>query len=440
MKAGFFEQDVTPDRPVYLAGYPGRKEPSQGVDDPLFLRIAAMEDDAGERFVLVTADLLKFPGDMTWRTKQWAEAELGLKSAALVVNLSHTHSAPGLYVQRCYPGWAVDDAYVCGIEQSIREGIAAALDDLQPTRVSYGLHQAHFGVNRRALVPDSGGRRRLGANPDGYYDPDLPVFAFHREDDLCAVLYSYACHATSKNRPLVSADWPGQVSQALKRELGDGVVTLFAQGAGGSVMSRKRLGTDEEGYAPYWAEVGRDIADFVRSDAMTDLDLQLNCDEKVFLLPYDMDRFPSRRELMEAADPRDTPFPDELRPANRSILRLWARDMIERVRTDSVPKGFPMHLTRVRLNDSLQIMALSGEVTAEVGRMIKSLFPQDGTLFLGYCSYTEAYIPTAAMLPEGGHEALCSIYFHERPAPFKAEIDEILKREAADWGGKVGKQ
>jgi len=46
-----------------------------------------------------------------------------------------------------------------------------------------------------------------------------------------------------------------------------------------------------------------------------------------------------------------------------------------------------------------------------------------------------ANIPTAAMLPEGGHEALCSVYFHERPAPFTAEIDEILKREAGEWVG-----
>ena len=33
------------------------------------------------------------------------------------------------------------------------------------------------------------------------------------------------------------------------------------------------------------------------------------------------------------------------------------------------------------------------------------------------------------MLPEGSHEALCSVFFHDRPAPFRADIDEIIARE-----------
>ena len=103
MKAGFFEQDVTPTRPVFLAGYPSRAEPSEGADDPLYLRIVAVEGVMGERVVIVTADLLKFPKDMAWRTKAWAEAELGLPSANLVINLSHTHCAPALFYQECYP-------------------------------------------------------------------------------------------------------------------------------------------------------------------------------------------------------------------------------------------------------------------------------------------------------------------------------------------------
>ena len=58
MNAGFFEADVTPPVGSFLAGYPSRSEGSQGVDDPLYLRVIALEDDAGTRLVLLTADLL----------------------------------------------------------------------------------------------------------------------------------------------------------------------------------------------------------------------------------------------------------------------------------------------------------------------------------------------------------------------------------------------
>lgn len=430
MKAGFFAKDVTPPVGVYLAGYPGRDEPSAAVDDPLYLRVLALEDDDRERLVLVTADLLKLPCDMAWRTKAWCQRALSLRSASVIINLSHTHAAPGLFLQRCYPQWPVDPDYVCFVERSVREGIAAAVADLQPMRMAFGLHQAHFGISRRLPHPERDGMVTMAPNPQGYYDPDLPVLVFYTPGgELRAVLYSYACHPTSKSSLGISADYPGQIAQGLQRELGNGVVPIFAQGAAGSVMPRMRLGDDPEAYRRYWAAAASDLADFVRSGAMRELRPTLRCAESEFELPYDLRRMPSVEQLLSYADPRDTPLPMDYRPANRSIMRLWANDLFEQVRTNTVPTGFRMHLTKVRLSQDLQIVALSGEVTAEVGRMIKEALAPQQTVFFGYCSYTDAYIPAAAMLPYGGHEALVSIYFHERPAPFTAEIDDIIRRE-----------
>lgn len=428
MNAGFFEADVTPPVGSYLAGFPNREEGSQGVDDPLMLRVVALEDDAGERVVLVTADLLKWPADLSWRTKLWAEEQIGLPSAALILNLSHTHSAPALFLQRCYPHWPVDREYLCSLEQTIREGIAAALEDLQPARIEHGVHRAHFGVSRRLPDPDTG-IVTMRPNEDGYYDPDMPVFAFYRGDELAAVLYSYACHPTSKNKLLISADWPGLVAEGLREELGEDVMTSFAQGAGASVMPRVQERDGEDEYAAYWRGVAAEIADYVRSDAIRPIELSVAAAEREFEIPYDMSQLPTREELLTMSSPYDTQIPEGFRPANRSIIRLWARDLLEQMRTGTIPAAFRMHITHWRLNEDLQMVAMSGEVTAEVGRAVKDLFPDRETLFLGYCTYTDAYIPTAEMLPQGGHEALGSMCFHERPAPFVPEIDEIIERE-----------
>ncbi len=432
MRAGFFETDVTPEVGVFLAGNPGRR-PSEGCDDPLYLRMVALEDEGGQRVVLVTMDLLKFPRDMAWRVKQWAERELGLSSSAVIINTSHTHSAPGLFLQKCYPHWPVDPQYLRRLELALREGLAAALADLQPTEIRYGLNQAHFGVSRRLPLADQSGRYRMARNDDGYYDPDMPVFSFHRpgREGPVAVLYSYACHSTSKNTLNISADWPGRVAAGLKAELGDGVIPMFAQGAGGSIMTRVSYAGDAEEYEAYWRAVAAQIADFARSDAMRPLSLKLRTAEKEFYIPYDMERRHSTEELLEWASPEDTPIPDWVRPANREIIRLWAQDLLENQRLGQVPTAFRMHLTRWQLTADLQLLGMSGEVTAEVGQAIKQLFPDRQTIFLGYCSYTDAYIPTAAMLPQGSHEALCSIYFHDRPAPFVKEIDDIIAQEVS---------
>lgn len=426
MKAGFFEKDVTPPIGAYLAGYPSRSKGSEGIDDPLFLRIAALEDDEGERLVIVTADLLKFPKLMAWRTKAWCEATLGLKSPSLIINLSHTHSAPTLFYQECYPHWPLDMDYINGLEQSIREGIAAALADLSPARVTFGIHQAHFGVSRRLPDPERGGKVKMAPNPDGYYDPDLPVLAFYWDGDVqpAAVLYSYACHPTSKNTLNISADYPCELSRGLKRNLGEEVMTLFVQGAGGSIMPRPEARTPEA-----WARASESIAHFVRSDSMQELNLKLSAAETEFGIPYDMDRAFSAEELLEMADPATEDLPEGARPANRSIVRLWAQHLYEMVRTDCLPTEFRMHLQRIELSEEVQLFAMSGEVTAEVGRMIKDLFPQRETLFFGYCSYTDTYIPIAAMLEEEGHEAYASMFFHVRPAPFVHGIDEIIREQ-----------
>jgi len=434
-KAGFFVKDITPREPVFLAGYPSRNALSDGVEDPLHLRIMALEDEQGRRAAVVTADLLKFPKDMAWRTKRWAEEHLGLPSASLIINLSHTHSAPALFYQECYPHWALNVGYVRDLEADIRDGLEQALRGLQPVRIRYGLHRAHFGVNRRRPDPDRPGKVKMGPNPAAYYDPDMPILAFHRpeDDSLIALFYTYGCHPTSKAGNHVSADYPGQMSRALKSRLGADTITLFAQGAGADIMPRysHRTAEDRAVYGQRWASVANEMADFVQSGRMQALSLSIAGREAEFVIPYDMTKFHSEEEIFAWADPHEPPVDRFVRPANRQIMRLWANGILEKLRTGSLPEGFTMHATRLSLSADLQIIGLSGEVTAEVGRLVKDNESAKETIFLGYCSYTDAYIPTAAMLAEEGHEATYSMYFHMRPAPFVPQIDSIILREIA---------
>jgi len=57
MKAGFSEVDISPPEGVFLTGWTGQMRKSEGCLEPLYMRALAMEDDGGERVVLVTAEL-----------------------------------------------------------------------------------------------------------------------------------------------------------------------------------------------------------------------------------------------------------------------------------------------------------------------------------------------------------------------------------------------
>ena len=59
LRAGIVKVDITPDKPVKMSGYAGRKELSTGVHDQLYARIVAFESGT-ERLVLVSTDLIGF--------------------------------------------------------------------------------------------------------------------------------------------------------------------------------------------------------------------------------------------------------------------------------------------------------------------------------------------------------------------------------------------
>src|SRR5690348_9865830 len=65
-KAGIANAIITPDKPVWLAGY-GTKRPPDGKLHELWMKALALEDDAGRRAVLVTSDFQGVPRSMSDR-------------------------------------------------------------------------------------------------------------------------------------------------------------------------------------------------------------------------------------------------------------------------------------------------------------------------------------------------------------------------------------
>ena len=57
-KAGVATRVITPQKNIWMAGYASRKEPAAGKAQDLFAKALALEDPRGERFVIVTFDLV----------------------------------------------------------------------------------------------------------------------------------------------------------------------------------------------------------------------------------------------------------------------------------------------------------------------------------------------------------------------------------------------
>ena len=60
-RAGFARANITPDKPMWLAGYGNRTRPSEGKLHDIWIKALALEDGRGYKVVLLTSDLCGMP-------------------------------------------------------------------------------------------------------------------------------------------------------------------------------------------------------------------------------------------------------------------------------------------------------------------------------------------------------------------------------------------
>jgi hypothetical protein len=93
-KAAVASTTITPQRPLSMAGYAGRKEPAEGSEQELFAKALAIEDCQGRRVVIVTMDLIGVIGRLREVVATRVQEEYELLPNALLMNASHTHCGP----------------------------------------------------------------------------------------------------------------------------------------------------------------------------------------------------------------------------------------------------------------------------------------------------------------------------------------------------------
>jgi neutral ceramidase len=60
-RVGTGRVDITPEGPIWLAGYGDRKKPSEGVEQHLFAKALAIRHGDDPPVMLITADIIGFP-------------------------------------------------------------------------------------------------------------------------------------------------------------------------------------------------------------------------------------------------------------------------------------------------------------------------------------------------------------------------------------------
>ena len=208
-KASTISATITPDKPMWMAGYASRKGPFESVRQPLHAKTLAIEDADGQRLVIVTLDLVGVPRSLRDAIEKYTTEKHNLPPGSLLINASHTHSGPMI---RIYKPRAKDQpeqvisskiaaedeqqvlndvrTYSTTLVKKITSSIDQALATLAPAQLKYSFARCGFSMNRRN--PQANGTFKNFPNPDGPVDQSVPTLQIYdaNGENLKSVLFA----------------------------------------------------------------------------------------------------------------------------------------------------------------------------------------------------------------------------------------------------------
>ena len=357
-KAGVSTAKITPDTLMWMAGYGARKKPAEGTLQELYAKALALEDEAGQRVVIVTLDLIGVLVTVRESVEKQVQEQYQLPPSALVLNASHTHCGPE-YRERTGREEEARN-YHKFLETTLVRLVGQALADLRPARLTYNHARAGFAMNRRRnyALPKEDINANKAPNPDGPVDHDVPVLCvLDAEGNQRAVLFGYACHNTTLGFYQFCGDYAGLAQEYLQADH-PGLTAMFLMGCG----------ADQNPYPRSVVELaqrhGRSLATGV--------------------------------EAALFANPR--PLHGVLRSALEYVELPWADETKEKRR-------YPVQV--LRIGNDVTIITLASEVVVDYSLRLKRELacPPAIVWVAGYSNGYFGYIPSERVLAEGGYEA-----------------------------------
>ncbi|MGM0488127.1 MAG: neutral/alkaline non-lysosomal ceramidase N-terminal domain-containing protein [Planctomycetota bacterium] len=393
-KVGVASARITPEEPLWMAGYGARDRPAQGTLHDLWVKVLALEASDGRRAVVLTSDLLGLPKEMYESICAELKRRCDLDRSQVMLTASHTHSGPVLEgaLYDIYPLDANQkariEAYSKRLEKTIVKTIAEALSERIPATLWAGAGTTDFAVNRRNNPQRRVRELRGEGRPlEGPVDHNVPVLAVRGTDEtLLAVVFGYACHATTLSFYRWCGDYPGFAQIAMEED-SPGTTAMFHAGCGADQNPLPRRSVALCG------KYGFTLADAVQQvlqNPMRRITPRIKTEMEFVELEYEkpLDRADLRADLEKNVYYQ--------RRAKRLLKQL------EKGQAFASSYSYPVQAWK--LGDKQLWIALGGEVVVDYSLSFKAKHGPE-TWVTGYANDVMAYIPSRRVWEEGGYEA-----------------------------------
>jgi len=358
--------DITPPAGIALDGYSARTNPSVGVHDRLYAR-ALLLRAGGRTFAVVSCELCWLGVATVSEVRERAKAE-GVDEVVLAA--THTHSGPAVADYIVGPSM-LETGYVLSLPDLIAGAIRDAGKRLRPATAEVRVASANLSINRR-----------LASLP---VDPAVVALDFRDAGGKpVAGILNYGCHPTVLGPPnrMISADYPGKLSELIEEKHGGDFTSLFLNGACGDVNPSTCAGYHCEGTFGDVSTIARRLAD-------------------------------------ESGASSGKPF-------NCGEIRL------ERSRVGPLPPwGLTFELTAMSMGEVVLVSA-PGELFASTGLHLRNLVSPRPLIIAGFADGYAGYFPTQDAFDRRDYET-------RRICWVDASAEEAILREASALLEKVGR-
>ncbi len=406
-KVGFARIDITPSYNIRLSGFAARQTESVSVREHIFARAMAIRANADPApVVLVAVESIGVPMYIRDEVASRLRTSKQLPDERFTVCSTHTHTAP--VIDKVLPtlfGAPVPSEQQQRIQQYTREltdkieqAALAALADMRPAHLAYGIGQVGFAINRRTR--------------GGPVDHDLPVISITDEHGRIRGLWlNYACHCVVLSDFKVSGDWAGYASKELERLFPDSVA-LISIGCGADSNPQSGVTGDKAGVAEqYGQEIAAEVDRLQRSQ-LTPVRADIRCRLDKLHLP--LQAIPTREQWAERAkEPGPTGY--------------YAQVMLRRLDAgEQLPAQIPLAVQTWKFGDTLAIVFLSGEVVVDYSLRLKKEFDSKRLWVNAYSNDVPCYIPSERVLKEGGYEGGGAMVYYGWPAAFAPGLEDKI--------------
>ena len=415
IRVGYSRVEFTPDYMVSLAGYGNyARRVNENTIDRLYVSCFAITDSQDTTMLLYNVDMANMYTELSEPLRQLVAAAYGLPFENIMLNASHSHSAPLLSM--------ASNAYNCGkiraeVSAAVLKAAHIALDDRSEATVFATKAEIqdlnyvkHYKMNDGTYGGDNHGNFKSGiACHATEPDKEMRFVKFCREGKKDLLLYNWQGHPLTTggiDKTNMSADYPGAVRAYLEKAMPNCLVT-FLQGCAGDMNTRSNIPEENppQDYYQYGDLLGAQMLQILEKPMTPVKTGPIKTASHVYVgkVNHTLDH------MVERCKEINKFFVDtgDRRSANIMSLKEGLASVYESIAVTTragMGETLPVELFAFSIGE-LGVVSAPQETFHKLGEYVRAESPFPFTLTLGYTNGYRGYMPTIEGFEYGCYEA-----------------------------------